>query len=136
MSNKLFGFEAFFILLPVSVISLWAGVGMIVMLVAGKLEPGTVLEASLYIMIIALCLLGLAALWLEMINRIFFARTLLANRLVSVPMHIGAVILILSLVSLISIFLMPEPNDIAASIGILAFGSPALLPYFHLVSTR
>ena len=136
MQRTIVALEAILILLPISIISLWGGTGMIVMLIADDIDPTTALESWLYIIIIGLALLSLIAFWVEIFSRLIHARSLMSRRLVIVPMHIGALIVTLSVISMISLLLVPESYDSTGSIAVLAFGSPVLLPYFHLLSTR
>ena len=128
--------QAVFILLPVSFFSLGGGTALLSLLIGDKLDSNTMVIALLSITIIIFALLGLAALWVEVINRIFFERSLMNKRLVNIPIHVGAIISALSILSLISLLIVPESKDTTGSLGLLSFGAPALIPYFYIMRNK
>ena len=136
MNKKILLIQAILILLPVSIISLWGGSALLLILVGDKLDSNTMTIASFFIAVIILSFLGLASLWVEIINRMFYARTLLHKRLVSIPVHIGAIIAVLSILSLISMLVVPETKNTIGALGLFAYGAPALLPYFYVIWTK
>ncbi|MEJ2143410.1 MAG: hypothetical protein P8Y24_13880 [Gammaproteobacteria bacterium] len=136
MNNKALILETIFILLPASIFSFWGGAVLLFILINDKLNSGTILIALVFIAIIISSLLGLIALWIEIIARLFYKRTLLHKRLISIPMHISATIAVLSIFSLISLLIVPESKDSTGALGLFAYGAPVLFPYFYVVRTR
>ena len=130
MHRKLFIAESVFILLPVTLVSL-AGSFLIFVLMIGEKFRYIPIFATFSSLFIMLSLLGLLALWVEVIGYIKFRKSILLGRKLGVFLHIGAGIALLGIFSFISLISYPQSKDSTGAIGLLIVASPALITYGH-----
>ena len=130
MHRKLFIAESVLILLPVTLVSLAGGVYILALMIGEKLSYIPIF-ATFFSLFIMLSLLGLLALWVEVIGYIKFRKSILLGRKLGFFLHIGAGIALLSILSFISLILYPQSKDSTGAIGFLIVASPALITYGH-----
>lgn len=129
-----FALEALLILLPVTAVSLW-GSGFVLSSVIEKMSHMPI-TSTIFLVVVVLSLASLLALWLAITNQIIFSKSIVHKGLVKIPINIGAAIAVLSLLSLVSLILVPTSKDTTGALGLFAFGAPALIPYFHLMYVK